>query len=164
MGTSIGVVVGDSISFLGYIVLCVFQLFILITFTDLEADMVAAKDVTDQINPFVMPAYLFHFFLTVLALTCGKYVQFIFQLVPLLYHIQLYSTQKHHLDFLIIRRSDELKKQTSITSIELVNYICMFIWCFVRFLHHIPNIFISIYIFMYILTLSTFISPFLVLL
>ena len=127
------VLIGDSLVFLGFVVFCVYELFVLISLSDLESDLIAAKDFSDQLNPFVLPVYAAHIFVALLALICGKWGQFLFEIPFMLIHYRNYKTSKYRFDFLILRRPEELKKQNKEHAFELVNYLTLFIWSFVGF-------------------------------
>ena len=130
---STGIVVGDAFAFFGFLLLCVFELFVNTSLTDLESDLVAAKDLCDQLNPLFLPVSIAHFMFTLLLLLCGKWVQVLVQIPLIVYHFRLFQRQKMYLDFMSIRRADELKIQFKKHYVELGCYLLEFLWAFVTF-------------------------------
>lgn len=133
MAISTWLVVGDAFTFFGFLLLCLWELFVVTSLSDLESDILPAKDLCEQLNPFFVPVYVAHFFVSLLALICGKYVQFIVQLPVIVFHARQYLRKKVKLDFMSIRRSDELKRQFQIHYIFIATNVIAFLWSFVTF-------------------------------
>ena len=135
-------VIGDGLSFFIYLVLVVWELFVSTSLNDLESDIIAAKDLCDQLNPFILPAYMLHAGVCLLILCCNKWFLFLLQIPVLVIHIQKYRKKKIRLDFMSVRRADVLEDLFKYHYAHVAFYLLGFLWTFIAFANLISSFFI----------------------
>jgi len=79
-------------------ILVFWQVFQLICFADLESDYINPIDLCSRLNTFILPEVVAHGILTVLFLLSGFWLEFLFNLPLVGWHLNRFQTKKLNLD------------------------------------------------------------------
>eukprot|EP00051_Salpingoeca_urceolata_P032490 m.15988 g.15988 ORF g.15988 m.15988 type:complete len:152 (-) comp5130_c1_seq1:43-498(-) len=113
------------------------MLFFLLAFDELKNDHKNPVDVCNNLNPFVLPEYCVHGFLTLMFLGSGHWTSFLVNLPLLVYHVMRYARRPQMRAQGIYDPTDvfnrgELTKSFNECGIKLTFYMLCFFWYLYR--------------------------------
>lgn len=103
----------------------------IITISDYESDYCSSTEVCPRLNPFVMPEYIAHWFLTLLFLLCGSWVAAFLNLPLSVYHFHRFRRDKHLYEATEVYR---VAKEDNSNSVKLGFYLLSFFYYLYRYL------------------------------
>ncbi|KAH7828886.1 putative protein cornichon [Monocercomonoides exilis] len=134
-----GVVVAGGFIFFIFLLLCFWELYITTTLGDLEADAISAKDLCDQINPFLLPEYVIHAVITLFLLFIRKWIFALFNICLVAFNFRQLYKKKHLFDCMELRRNDVLNQQKKMHYLKLGFFVVCFIWSLISFIVDLVN-------------------------
>lgn len=133
MATTTFTVVLGGVSFFCYLILAMWELFVVTSLVDLRRDTISSKDLSEELNHLFIRFYIFHIFAASIQLANDKWIEFLFEVPLILLHCKQYFTNKIKMDWLQIKRNDELHKTLIFHLFHLVYYSFAFITGFIMF-------------------------------
>ncbi|KAK2942360.1 putative protein cornichon [Blattamonas nauphoetae] len=130
----VALVVVECINFVLYLICLFMEIFTITSLDDLQSDMIASKDLCDQLNPLFIPMLIIRAVGSVLSLVFTRFITTLTTLPLLGYMIYKFVTKRHRLDFTQIRRNDVLNKEKTKQYIFIATDIVVFLMFFILFI------------------------------